>query len=410
MAKLKEVELICVTGNNNNKYYKMKENSDGTFTAKYGRVGGTETVKTFPMREWDKKYKQKLKKRKDYQYKDVSHLRSTSKGGKFSKEKCSKSQKLLDQLQNFSGKSVSSNYTISSDAVTQIQIDHAQDLIDDLAGLIIPRKREKLSLSLIGDVNDICTDLYTTIPRKMKKVQDYLLDSKIQNTKTFAQEIIATEQNLLDVMAQQVSLSQAKNSTIQQAMSQAMGIDLELVTKAEETKIKKLMGKNANNFKKAYKLINTSTQNRFEKRVKKSYKDSCDLFWHGSRNENWLNIIKTGLLIRPSGVVLTGAMYGNGIYFADKAQKSIGYTSMCGSYWARGNNSTGFLALYEVNTGLRLKKRSHEYWMQSLDYKKLRARGKYDSFFAEGGTSLRNNEFIVYDKDQCTIKYLVEIG
>jgi hypothetical protein len=38
------------------------------------------------------------------------------------------------------------------------------------------------------------------------------------------------------------------------------------------------------------------------------------LYWHGSRNENWFNIMQTGLLIRPSGAVHTGSMFGDGIY------------------------------------------------------------------------------------------------
>ena len=37
-------------------------------------------------------------------------------------------------------------------------------------------------------------------------------------------------------------------------------------------------------------------------------------------------------------------------------------------------------------------------------------RGSYDSLFAEGGIDLRNNEYIVYNQAQCTVKYLVEIG
>jgi poly [ADP-ribose] polymerase len=37
-------------------------------------------------------------------------------------------------------------------------------------------------------------------------------------------------------------------------------------------------------------------------------------------------------MIRPSGAVYTGSMFGDGIYFADKAAKSIGYSSLSGSY------------------------------------------------------------------------------
>ena len=102
-------------------------------------------------------------------------------------------------------------------------------------------------------------------------------------------------------------------------------------------------------------------------------------------------------------------MYGNGIYFADKAIKSIGYSSLRGSYWARGNDNKGFIALYDVNTGNELEHMHYQNWMGSLDYKKLRSHGQYDSFFAKGGADLRNNEYIVYNSAQSTIRYLIEM-
>jgi poly [ADP-ribose] polymerase len=103
-------------------------------------------------------------------------------------------------------------------------------------------------------------------------------------------------------------------------------------------------------------------------------------------------------------------MFGYGIYFADKAQKSIGYCSLQGSYWAHGSDRKGFLSLYEVHLGSFLKIKHHESWCYDLNKQNLRKRGSFDSLFAEGGADLRNNEYIVYDDSQCTIKFLVEIG
>ena len=34
----------------------------------------------------------------------------------------------------------------------------------------------------------------------------------------------------------------------------------------------------------------------------------------------------------------------------------------------------------------------------------------YDSVYAQGGADLRNDEFIIYEAEKCTVKYLVEIG
>jgi poly [ADP-ribose] polymerase len=63
--------------------------------------------------------------------------------------------------------------------------------------------------------------------------------------------------------------------------------------------------------------------------------------------------MQTGLLIRPSGAVHTGSMFD--VYFADKAQKSIGYSSLSGSHWTKGNENRAFLALFDVHVGNQKK-------------------------------------------------------
>ena len=40
----------------------------------------------------------------------------------------------------------------------------------------------------------------------------------------------------------------------------------------------------------------------------------------------------------------------------------------------------------------------------------LKKRGDYNSLFAEGGADLRNNEYIVYNQNQCNVKYIVEVN
>ncbi len=117
-----------------------------------------------------------------------------------------------------------------------------------------------------------------------------------------------------------------------------------------------------------------------------------------------------GWMIRPANAVITGKYYGYGIYWADKFKKSLGYTSHRGSYWANGSSDKAFLSLATVHVGNQLQTKKHEYWHSDLDYKKLKTHGDYDSVFARGGADLINNEYIVYTENQCTIKYLVEIG
>lgn len=69
------------------------------------------------------------------------------------------------------------------------------------------------------------------------------------------------------------------------------------------------------------------------------------LVFHGSKNENFWSILKSGLKLNPKASV-TGKMLGLGIYGADKAIKSLNYTSIKGSSWARGTSSVGYLAVF----------------------------------------------------------------
>lgn len=392
---MRKAELINVSNANNNKYYKMFETADGYFTAEWGRVGYTPQTQTYPKSQWDKKYREKIR----HGYKDISELKTSIKTTSFKDVSDANVQTILSDLQAFSKKTVVDNYTVGTDAVTLAQVNKAQEIIDELA--IIKSSKKIIDNSLIDNK---LIDIYTTIPRKMANVKNQLYsnntDSKWLNNK------ISEEQSLIDVMRQQVELC-AVDDKDSKTLTDALGIDMKFVNDGQTIDfINKLLGEDSRNFSKAYAVLNFKTEEKFKEVKNKNYSPKTSVLWHGSRNENWLNIIKTGLLIRPSGVVTTGSMFGNGIYFADKAKKSIGYTSMSGSYWARGNANVFYLALYEVNVGNQYEVVSGQY---DMNLKKLRAYGSYDSLFAKAGHSLYNNEFIIYQPEQATIKFLVEL-
>ena len=42
-------KLICVTPNNNNKFYNMTDLGNGQFKVEYGRVGAAATTLTYPI-------------------------------------------------------------------------------------------------------------------------------------------------------------------------------------------------------------------------------------------------------------------------------------------------------------------------------------------------------------------------
>ena len=100
------------------------------------------------------------------------------------------------------------------------------------------------------------------------------------------------------------------------------------------------------------------------------------------------------------------------VYFAPKAAKSIGYCSSHG-FWAKRTGArmhdTGYLAVYKVAVG---KTYDTDDWKNEYSHyslKDMKRLGCY-SFYAHAGKKLRNDEIIVYREDQCTIRYLIEIG
>jgi poly [ADP-ribose] polymerase len=403
---MKEVKLIMVTENNNNKLYNMKENDDGTFTATWGRVGQSTKDTIYPIEKWDKTYKSKIKKG----YVDQTDL--YIKGDKKSdlvdiENKAVKS--LIEDLQNYSNISIAKNYQVSSEAVTQAQIDEAQSIMDKLVKYTSKRKKN------VEEINSILLELYKTIPRKMKKVQDHLFDGSIKKDDLL--EKIEDEQAILDTMAGQVSINALQNDTDDEVddrtILEILGVEIDEVTADEEKYIKGLMKGSKDKYRKAFKVKHKKSYEKMNDFIKEHNLDKDndvrDL-WHGSRNENWLNILYTSLVLRPTNAVINGKMAGFGVYGADKAQKSIGYSSLSGSYWTNGNNNKGYLALFNFVLGNMLHKKRHRSWMYDLNWDNLRKYDNYHSLFFEGGVDLRNNEFVIYDDRQCSINYLIEIG
>ena len=143
-------------------------------------------------------------------------------------------------------------------------------------------------------------------------------------------------------------------------------------------------------------------------------KDNVKLLVHGSRNQNWRHILKTGLRMPQfhNNGVANGTMFGAGIYFADQPTKSGNY---CGSGWQNVSGSTQYaLLLTDVALGKSYTPRGSD---SSLSLSKLQSLGGYDSVFAKGSTGqsygvrgesgVLNNEFIIFDEGQHKPRFLV---
>lgn len=392
------VKLIMVTPDNNNKVYELRDNGDGTCTALWGRVGAGMQETKYAIGEFDKKLKEKIKKG----YKDITELLSVEKDVDEPELQITGVSQavrdLINFLQNTAKGVVKKNYTVKVADVTEKQIEAAQAILDHLAVLSQGTwSRDSVNKDLI--------ELYSVVPRKMGNTKDFLLQAT--DTAPKFQKLLSNEVDLLDILRGQVKTTIKKTST---GTELKLDIVMREATPEELAHIRKTTDLDFSKVGKVFAVSNPKTEGAYISHFA-TPRSSELLLYHGSRNENWWSIINNGLLIRPSNAIHTGSMFGDGIYFANKARKSIGYTSLSGSYWASGSSNKAYLALYGVNVGSMwdvLGKSRYGGSMSSLSLSKVRSAG-YDTVFARGGADLRNDEHIIYEAPRCTIKYLIEL-
>lgn len=403
MSEIKPRYLVMVTASaNNNKYYKQIPHGD-SWTAEYGRVGSSPQRREYSMSQWESKYNEKIRKGYVDQSDLVEDLIQVEKPKKSEYKEIENKviAEIVERLQNMAKKAISDNYTISSNKVTQAMVDEAQNILTSL-----------IHIDDLKEFNDTLLKLFTTIPRKMSDVKLYL----VKNTDDFA-KTIQREQDLLDVMRGQVVQHQTVEEVVEDSSEEKsytileqLGLEFEECDANDITTIKAALGSCVDKFYKAWKVKNLRTQKRYDEFVKANNITNTKLLFHGSRNENWWSIINSGLMLKPTNAVITGKMFGYGIYYAPKARKSLGYTSLSGSYWAKGSSNSGFMALMDVAYGKPYDVHSFDSKYYNFNYEALQRNCPgANCLHAHEGSMLRNDEIIVYKEEQCTIHYLIEL-
>ena len=394
--------LVMVTSDNHNKYYKMSPKGDH-FDVEYGRVGAGCQYASYSMSLWNKKYNEKLRKGYVDRTELVEDLIAKEKpleNDGFKEIENKVIAEIVARLQAMAKKAITENYTISSNKVTMAMVDKAQEQL---------AKMVQMGEASVQEFNFALIELFGIIPRKMGNVSSYIATKPDDYGK-----IIQREQDLLDVMKGQVYVPQPVNIEAPceedkgHTILEEKGLVFEEVDSNDIALIKSALGSCSDKFYRAWRVTNLNTQKAFDEYVKDGIKTK--LLWHGSRNENWWSIVGSGLVLRPTNAVITGKMFGYGIYFATKARKSLGYTSLSGSYWARGSSSSAFMGLYEVAYGKPYDAYSFDSKFYSLNYEGLQKLCPgANCLHAHEGQMLRNDEIIVYKECQTTIKYLVEL-
>ena len=364
-----------------NKIFRMHITGD-QITVEFGHIGNKLYKKSYPASAWNEIYQEKI----NCGYVDQTGLINNNNVVTLKLSQTESINAVLENLRAISRQMISDNYLGNMVNVSEEAIDKSKALLN------------KLEITEnVYDFNSILFELFSMIPRKMNNV--------IQNTAKDQDDfykIIERENDLL--------------RNLQTLKTDAVSPDIPIIcrecTSDEITKIRSMLDiSSLRKFKRAWSVSNPEIDQKFSSYMKKNNIQNTKELFHGSRSENWWSILTTKLLLQPSNVVKSGAMFGRGIYFADKADKSMGYTSIRDSRHAAGKSDKGYLAIYEVATG-------HEYdvkvWKSSMtdlnESSFIREHKDCNSLHAHAGINLINDEYIVYNENACRIKYFLEFA
>lgn len=146
------------------------------------------------------------------------------------------------------------------------------------------------------------------------------------------------------------------------------------------------------------------------------WNSNSSLMFHGTRSVNVPGICRENLRFPTelTGVVINGAMFGPGCYFADDWAKSAGYCSnpnpRSRSYYGGGGEVASrhaFMFAFDVCLG-KAHVAPGSQGFRGTPKGTHCIFGKRNHTKAWGGT-LRNNEWIIYNKPQIDMRYLAEV-
>ena len=377
---MKEANLILISPEqNNNRQYLMTDLGNGFFQAEYGRVGATMMKKKYPMTFWDEVYQKQINQGYMDRKKDLEIKSHVTNGFRPIEDK--DVSDFINFLLSCTKKKVENNYSVSHEQISEKMIEEARRIIHEIS----------LS-SELEQMKALYIDLYKTVPRKMKEI---LLPVSIEA----GQKMAVAEQDLLDNL---VTVKRTKYDE-RKTILESNGLEVRAVSDKEAETIRKYMGEAAVYFKRAFRVKNLKTEALYEQYCRKHGIYKPNFLYHGSANTNYWGIMTEGMSLNPNAVI-TGKMFGFGLYFAPKATKSIGYTDLDGSYWRKGIGDKAYLAVFK----LAYKDPYHTETCRRCQGIHEAPDGK-DAVFAHAGVQLWNDEVIVYHEEQATIQYMIEL-
>lgn len=423
-------KTVFLTKNYDDKleYQIFRDTNDGNMQIEKGTVGDKYTITTAPISTWDDKLRHaKTRRYIEVNNLDIKHVGTKSElgDGSFNLSVSGDyGKKTLDLLKSVDKHKIDLNTVLSSDNGT----------IKILSTELVERYKSLLDdLKMYSDSNDLTmfNKVLVSIGSILKKkgsIFSYLAkpNDNLKDKYEYELELFNTylsinyddyqkieTKSIRDIIDSNVTLSK---------IDQMPDLEITEIDNNDKQIIMDLLNLSNEGYRyiNALKITNTKTDKAFHDELNKSDNKEVKYLFHGSKVANWLSIIKNGLYASYAGTN-AGTLYDKGIYFADIADKSLGYVD--GGRWDDGSKHThAFLAVYEVHTGNAATYKDIE-----SDERKKRVNlfkwvpdHNFDSYWAKSANfhpysekdkryNLARDEFIVYKNNKCTIKYLVEV-
>ncbi len=392
--------LTCVDPEKNAyKFYKLSFMGD-MFRASYGRMGQMkgqlfgERSFDYPLSMFWIKYFEKLSK--GYVDRTDVYLNSKEKEhpgpvkDQIAKEDQNRaSVSLFKKLKDLAKKAVEQ---------AQVKVPITQAILD-YSHLALEKMK---TVETVEEFNTILLDLISVLQRPVKTGDGTGVKQLMAKDKADFLRIITREDDLLQAMEGTFYGSPKKQITDGFAQ---YGIEVYEATEDQKKQVIGLLSDSLKGkVKNIYRVIPIEQQKSFNEYLRTHKIKKVKQLWHGSRNQNWLSIAINSLKLRPDAII-TGKMFGDGIYFAKSSMKSWNYTSYRGTSWAGGNSDVAYMGLYATAYGTPYDVHT---WSASRDYKKEMEDQRANCVHAHAGSMLRNDEIIFYSEAAMVLNYIVE--
>lgn len=433
---VKETAMLIFTDakENNNKFYELILNDDGSVSTRWGRVGaeGQKKMCTGGKYEFDRILHSKTAK--GYVMSKTVSVNVTSNGvqNKMALAEAAKRDmvkidtdvsknkktsvliKLIERLAEMN------RHQIMTASSGNIKINET-GMITTPLGLVTSSTIVE-ARTLLEKIEKYCTKKNFSSDSYIHALEEYLrlIPQKVPTRRGWYENFftdfssLTSQNSLLDQLEGSLDLYNSKEQEMREKMGEEKVIEKVFTTKleiVEDDKVLKQINKffldtkNSNHvsshlkLKNVFELQNEEMKQKFAKIS--STVGNVRQLWHGTRAFNLLSILKGGLIIPKSGgsYKITGRMFGDGIYFSDQSTKSLNYSY---GYWDGSKDDNCFMFVADVAMGKE--------YLPTKPRNDLPPKG-YDSTFARAHKSgVLNNEMIVFDINQVNLRYLCEFA